>query len=310
MTLEELKKIKIAVLMGGWSGEREISIRSGKNVENSLKKAGCNVISIDVDKNIVENLKKEKIGAAFVAMHGPFGEDGGIQSVLEMLKIPYTGSGILASAMGMNKLMCKRIVSFIGVKTSSFLEVFDYNMQRPEILKTMGLPVVVKPVNEGSSIGVQIIKNESELDEYFTGAAFKFDKVFVEKYLRGKEITIGVLTSRFEETVLPILELRPKKEFYDFDAKYTKGLTEFILPAKLDENTTKEIQQTALKVHKTLGCKGVTRSDFIITENGEANFLEINTSPGMTDTSDVPAEAGAMGIDMQDLMIRILKSAF
>ncbi len=310
MTLEELQKKKICVLKGGWSGEREISLRSAKNVENSLKKAGCNVISIDVDKNIVENLKKEEIDLAFIAMHGPFGEDGGIQSVLEMLNIPYTGSGVLASALGMNKLMCKRVVSSINVNTSPFTEVFNYNKQKKDILKEIGLPVVIKPVNEGSSIGVNMASTETELDELIGKAKSEFHGVFVEKFIKGKEITVGVITSKSEELVLPILELRPKKGFYDYEAKYTKGMTEFILPAELDEKATKTIQETALRIHKTLGCNGVSRSDFIIDEKGIAYFLEINTSPGLTDTSDIPAEAGAMGIDMQELMVKIVKSAF
>jgi D-alanine-D-alanine ligase len=296
--------------MGGWSGEREISLRSGKNVAKALKKTGCNVISIDVDKDIVDVLRKSGIDVAFITLHGPFGEDGGIQSILEMLEIPYTGSGVLASAIGMNKLMCKRVVSSVGVKTSPFFEVIDYETEMEIILKQIGSPCVIKPVNEGSSLGVVIAKSDAELHDLICNGTREYKNIFVEKFLKGREFTVGVLTSKYEEVVLPILELRPKNEFYDFEAKYTKGLTEFILPAELDEITTEKLKQQALLVHKTLGCKGATRSDFIITEKGEINFLEINTSPGMTDTSDVPAEADCMGIDMQELMIKILKSAF
>lgn len=308
--INEIKKMKTGVLMGGWSGEREISLRSGKNVFNALKKAGCNVISIDVDKNIVDVLLKEKIDIAYIAMHGIFGEDGGIQAILEMLEIPYTGSNVLASAIGMNKLMSKRVAISENIKTSAFLEIKDYKKERDTIDKIIGFPLVLKPVNEGSSIGVYIVKDQNELDEIMKLDAEKYSKVFIEKYIKGREVTVGVLSSKFEEIVLPILELKPKKEFYDFEAKYTKGLTEFILPAELDKSMTRFVQKQALAIHSSLGCKGASRSDFIIDNNGEVYFLEINTSPGMTDTSDVPAEAKVIGIEMEDLVMKILLSAF
>ena len=310
ISIEELKKKKIAVLMGGWSNEREISIKSGTNIYNALKKSGCNVISIDVDNNIVEILKREKIDLAYIALHGPFGEDGGIQAILEMLRIPYTGSDVLASAIGMNKLMCKRVAMSVGVKTSPFLEIMDYKNDRQRIAEKLGFPVVVKPTSEGSSIGVFIVNDENELEKIFDKLSKEYKSCFVEKYIRGKEVTVGVLGTAEEDIALPILELVSKNEFYDFEAKYTKGLTEFILPANLDEDTTKSIQELALLMHKTIGCKGATRSDFIIDENNDAFFLEINTSPGMTDTSDVPAEAKCKGIEIEELVLKIALSAF
>lgn len=310
ITIDELKKKKIGVLMGGWSNEREISIKSGTNVYNALKKSGCNVILIDVDKNIVEVLKKENIDLAYIAMHGPFGEDGGIQAVLEMLSIPYTGSNVLASAIGMNKLMCKRVAMSVGVKTSPFINITDYEKDRQRIADEIGFPVVVKPTSEGSSIGISIVKDYNELDKVIDKLFIEYNSCFVEKFIEGKEVTVGVIGSNSEDIALPILELVSKNEFYDFEAKYTKGLTEFILPANLDEEKTHDVQELALLMHKTIGCKGATRSDFIIDKNNEAYFLEINTSPGMTDTSDVPAEAKCKGIEIEELVLKIALSAF
>lgn len=310
MQREELKKLKIGVLTGGWSGEREISLRSGKNVANALKNAGYNVISIDVDKNIVDVLKKEKVELAYIALHGLFGEDGGIQSILTMMDIPFTGSGVMASAIGMNKLMSKRVAISAAIKTSPFIEVTDYKNDRQRIADAIGFPAVVKPISEGSSLGVAIAKNNGELDAIIEVHSQKYPEIFVEKYIKGREVTVGVLTNSCEEIVLPILELRPKNEFYDFEAKYTQGLTDFIMPAELSDEMTRHIQEQSLLIHKTLGCKGATRSDFIIDDKGAAYFLEINTSPGMTDTSDVPAEAKHIGIDMEELVQKILLSAF
>jgi len=308
--IEQIRKLKIGVLAGGWSNEREISLRSGKNVYNALKNSGCNAFLIDVDKNITEVLKKEAIELAYIALHGPFGEDGGIQALLDMLGIPHTGSSVLASALGMNKIMAKRVVMSVGVKTPPFMDITDYKNQRNSVIEEVGFPLVVKPKCEGSSIGVMIIENIEELDEIVDESILKYNGIFVEKFIKGREITIGVLSSKYEEIPLPILELKPKKQFYDFEAKYTKGMTDFILPAGFDEITTKKFQNQALLVHNTIGCKGATRTDFIVDENLNPYFLEINTSPGMTDTSDIPAEAKCMGINMEELVIKIVKSAF
>jgi D-alanine-D-alanine ligase len=308
--LDEIKQMKTAVLCGGWSLEREVSLRSGKNVYNALKNMGCNAILIDVDKDIVDVLKKEKPDAAFNALHGIFGEDGGVQAILDMLEIPYSGSGVLASAIGMDKLMSKRVAISVGIKTSDFLEIKDFENDREKAIGEIGFPMVVKPVKEGSSLGVSIVKNTNELYKAVEELKKSHGSLFCEKYIKGREVTVGVISGYNEIKALPILELCPKKDFYDFEAKYTKGLTEFILPAKISDNMRDDIQGEALKMHQTLGCKGASRSDFIIDENNVVYFLEINTSPGMTDTSDVPAEAASEGINMEELVLKILQSAF
>lgn len=298
----DLKNKKIGVLMGGFSSEREISLRSGKNVLSILKDGGYNAIGIDVKDDFVSVLQKEQIDVAFNVLHGYFGEDGRVQSILEFLKVPYTGSGVEASAVAMNKVLSKDMATLAGVKTASFKIIHtrdDFNNI------DFDFPWVVKPASEGSSIGIYLIHNQKELDE----TQFDFSlSLFVEEFVSGTEVTVGVLDDGVNQKALPVLQLVPKNEFYDFEAKYTKGLTDFILPAEIEEKLYTRVQEQSVAIHKMIGCKGCSRSDFIVTKK-DAYFLEINTNPGMTETSDVPAQANAAKMTQLELCEKILNSA-
>jgi len=297
----DLKKMKIAVLLGGLSSERDVSIRSGENVYKTLKDAGYNVFKIDVDSNFFEKIKERDIDIAFNLLHGYFGEDGRIQAILDFLNIPYTGCGYEASFIGMNKILSKRVAEMIGVKTSPFRLVNSL-----EDIYSLGFPSIIKPINEGSSIGVTLIESERDIDNF--SSFFKPNKFFVERFIKGKEITVGILDNGENNIKLPILQLIPKNKFYDYEAKYVKGLTEFVIPADITKEQEEKAYDYALKIHKYLGCLGATRSDFIVADD-DIYFLEINTNPGMTETSDIPAQAKAYGMNMLELCEFILSSA-
>lgn len=298
---------KIAVLCGGMSSEREVSLRSGKNCHSALLRLGfLNAVIIDVDENIAETLKSEKIDYAYNALHGKYGEDGCIQGLLEILKIPYTGCGVMSSALCMNKEYTKKILSTSGLPLikSVFIRKGENIL---ESVKNLKYPMMIKPVSEGSSFGMSKVSNEQELIKAVDDAQKYNPDVLIEEYLVGICATVGVLENDNETFATEILELRPKNEWYDYEAKYTKGMTEFILPAELSEEMTNTIKGLAIKAHNLANCSGVSRVDFHIV--GDIPYiLEINTSPGMTDTSDLPAQAACMGIDYDNLVLLILNS--
>lgn len=302
---------KIAVLCGGMSSEREVSLRSGKNCHAALLRLGFkNAVLIDVDENIAEILKGvngEKIEYAYNALHGKYGEDGCIQGLLEILKIPYTGCGVMASALCMNKEYTKKILSTesgIPLIKSTFIRKGEDILNA---VKNLKYPMMIKPVSEGSSFGMSKVENETELLKAVEEAQKYNPDVLIEEYLVGICATVGVLENNGETFATEILELRPKNEWYDYEAKYTKGMTEFILPAEISDELTKKIKELAVKAHKLTNCSGVSRVDFHIV--GDIPYiLEINTSPGMTDTSDLPAQANCMGIDYDTLVLLILNS--
>lgn len=296
------KSIKIGVLCGGMSSERDVSLRSGKNCFEALKRLGYeNASLIDVDPDIAKALTDKEIELAFIALHGKYGEDGCIQGLLEILGIPYTGCGVKASAVCMDKEFTKRLVATQGVPVIP-------SLTHDEIIAKDIYPVMVKPTSEGSSIGMTKVNNSGELEQAIK-YAHKYDmNIIIERFLEGKSITVGVLDIDTKAIATPILELRVKKGWYDYEAKYTKGLTEFILPAELDEELTKEIQELAVRAHKAVEAKGMSRVDFIVSDN-KPYMLEINTIPGMTDLSDLPAQAKAMGIEYDQLVEIILQSA-
>jgi D-alanine-D-alanine ligase len=308
-----LKNKKIAVLMGGRSGEREVSLRSGKRVLDSLLSQGYKAIPLDSDPDLIDKLKSEKIDVVYIMLHGKYGEDGTIQGLLEMHSYPYTGSKILASALGMNKIASKRVWQAVGIPTPKYLHIDASNGLKSEIekiRKSFPMPLVVKPVSEGSSLGVSIVKNEKELDDVIARTVKEFDDVFVEEFIKGQEVTVGILGKGKDVQALPILELAPKNEFYDFQAKYTAGMTDFILPARLSKPVYELTQRIALQAHKAVGAYGFSRVDIIVSPDHTPYVHEINTIPGMTDRSDLPAEAAHAGISFDDLVIRILESAF
>ncbi len=303
------KNSKIAVLCGGMSSEAEISRRSGKGCYEALQRLGYkNAELIEVDTNITEKLKEGKYDYAYNALHGKFGEDGCIQGILEILQIPYTGCGVMASSVCMNKEYTKRILSTcpdIPLIKSVFVQKGD---DVKEKTKNLNYPLITKPVCEGSSFGMTKVNTPDELEKAYLDAIKYNDDVLIEEYLVGIAATVGVLEGENGLFATEILELRPKKEWYDYECKYTKGMTEFILPAELSEDMTKQVKEIAVKAFKIAGCKGVSRVDFHIVNN-IPYVLEINTSPGMTETSDLPAQANAMGINYDNLVEIILNGA-
>lgn len=303
------KDAKIAVLAGGMSSEREVSMRSGKGCFEALKRLGYkNAELVIVDENIAETLKSGEYDCAYNALHGKYGEDGCIQGLLEIFKIPYTGCGVMASSVCMNKEYTKRILSTdkdIPLIKSVFIRKGD---DVKEKTKTLNYPLITKPVSEGSSFGMTKVNTPDELEKAYADAIQYNDDVLIEEYLVGTAATVGVLGDDEERTVTEILEMRPKHEWYDYECKYTKGMTEFILPAELSENMTQKVKKIALRAFELAGCSGVSRVDFHIV-NDIPYVLEINTSPGMTETSDLPAQANAMGITYDELVQLILNSA-
>ncbi|HOO55461.1 MAG TPA: D-alanine--D-alanine ligase [bacterium] len=303
---------KIGVLMGGWSGEREVSLRSGAGVVESLRKQGYNAVGIDVDHQIDINIRNENIDIAFIVLHGEGGEDGVIQGMLEAMNIPYTGSGVTASALSMNKELTKLVLLQHGLPTPPgvYLDSAIGLGDRIEaVKKQIGIPAVIKPLSEGSSLGVSIAHDEAELEKILAESGEKYPRIMVEKFIKGRDITVGIIGPESNVRALPILEMEPKNEFYDYEAKYTAGLTNLICPARISDAATRAAQELAVKTHLALGCHGVSRVDFVISDDESLNILEINTIPGMTVTSDLPEEISAEGGSYDSLVLEILSSA-
>lgn len=287
--------------MGGLSPEREVSIVTGNSVLEAINRKGLIALPIHVDHNIGETLKSNPIDLAFLALHGTFGEDGCIQGLLEYFKIPYTGSGVIGSALAYDKLKSKEILKFHGIPTADY-EVFNKNQ---EIRRNLELPVVVKPTNQGSSLGVTIVHKESEWKPALDTAFAYSDEVIAEKFIEGKLLAIGMNGI----TPMPIVHIRPKSGFYDYEAKYTLGKTEYICPADIGENEAERCRQTATQVLRVLKGRGFPRVDVILDAHGIPQVLEMNTIPGMTPTSLLPMAAREMGLGFDDLVIEILKTA-
>jgi D-alanine-D-alanine ligase len=302
----------IGVLMGGLSGEREISLLSGRNCLRALQARGFRAVPIDAVRDVAQRLDEEGIEVAFLALHGRYGEDGTIQGLLEMMGIPYTGSGVLASALGMNKTAAKKVVRGSGIPTPDYCEIVPDENPRSaasRIKDELGCPVMLKPVEEGSSLGVFKCKDDRELLGAIGHGQAEFGAMFAERFVPGTEITVGVLEREGAAEALPILELVPKNDFYDFEAKYTEGLTEFILPARLEPKVYAEAQQVALAAFAAVGCRGYARIDIMVDGEGRPWFIEVNTLPGMTELSDLPAQAQAAGISYEELVETILLTA-
>lgn len=299
------KNSKIAVLCGGMSSEREVSLRSGNNVLAALLRLGYqNAKIVDVNKNIANELKEFEY--VYNTLHGKYGEDGCIQGILEILKIPYTGCGVMSSAICMNKEYTKRVMATAGIPLISSVYILKNENPADKVID-LHYPLMIKPVSEGSSFGMSKVNNESELIDAVENARKYNSEVLVEEYLTGISATVGVLEKDGVPFATEILELRPKNEWYDYEAKYTKGMTEFILPAEISSEMTQRVKDTAVRAFKSCGCSGVSRIDFLIV-NDIPYVLEINTNPGMTDTSDLPAQAAACGINYDSLVEIILKS--
>jgi len=300
-----MKAKKIAVLMGGLSAEREVSLKSGMAVHQALLGQGYQALAVDMGRDLAAVLLEEKIEAAFIALHGRYGEDGCVQGLLELMNIPYTGSGVLASALAMHKLYSKQTFSASGILTAPFRH---FRQGEPVQLNNLpfGLPVVVKPVQEGSSVGISIVKRESELEEALK-LAFSYDEeILVEQFIKGQEVQVGILDDR----PIGAIEIVPKNEFYDYEAKYTDGMAEHIFPARLESGLYQKALATGLAAHRALGCKGYSRVDLLVTASGDCYVLEVNTLPGMTALSLFPeiAAKGA-GLSFGALVEQIIESA-
>jgi D-alanine-D-alanine ligase len=298
--------LRVGVLMGGASAEREVSLRSGKAVEEALRSQGLAVEGIDVGADIAEKLRASRVEAAFIALHGRGGEDGTVQGLLELMGIPYTGSGVLASALAMDKIFSKQIFQCCGLQTPPYqVWAKGDDLPRPVSFPDFGLPVVVKPAQEGSTIGVSVVWQEDEL-EPACAKALQFGRtLLIEKYIPGREITVGILG----DEVLPPIEIVPSSGFYDYRAKYTSGMTEYLVPAPLSKEAILRVQESAMKAHRALGCEGFSRVDFRLEDGGTPFALEVNTVPGMTETSLLPKAAAAAGYDFRALTRRILELA-
>ena len=301
-------KKKIAVLMGGLSDEREISFLSGRACLKILKKQNLKVEEIDAKGYFVNKLKKLKPKVVFNALHGKYGEDGFVQSILESLKIPYTHSGVLSSSLAMDKELSRLIFKKNNLKVPKYFILQkngEKKVKKKMKSKNINFPIVIKPINEGSSLGVYICKNMIDFLKNYKKLNKKYEKIIIEKYIPGREIQVAVMGKQ----ALGAIELKPKRLFYDYKAKYSsKAKTEHIMPAKLEKKKYKEVLNLAKKAHRTLKCRGVTRSDFRFFNN-KFYLLELNTQPGMTKLSLVPEIAKHCGISFEDLVIWMLKDA-
>ena len=299
-------KRKIAVLMGGTSAERDVSLSTGKQILGALDETRYAFTSLDTAEMpaLLKSLAEDRPDVAVIALHGKGGEDGTLQGLLDLLSIRYTGSGVLASALAMDKAMSKRVLTAAGV-----LMPQDTTLRRGETLVgEIALPCIVKPNALGSTIGMAIARTSAEISPAVEAAFGYDDTVLIEQFITGTEITVPILGNA-ELEVLPIVEIVPKGGFYDYDAKYTAGATDEIVPARISETLAAEARRIAQLCHRTLGCRGMSRTDMIITPEGQIYTLEVNTIPGMTPTSLLPRSAEAAGYTFAQLLDRLIALA-
>ncbi len=299
---EDLHRQTIGVLMGGFSSEREISLRSGEAVTTVLKKHGYKTIPMDVGRDLPAKLLKEKIDVAFIALHGKYGEDGSVQGLLEWLGIPYTGSGVLPSALGMNKMASRRIFAEIGLRVPTSVLLFKTDEVPP-----FPFPLIVKPIAEGSSVGVGLVRRDSEWKPALSEALRYGSPVLVEKFIESREVHVGIL----EDRALGGVEVIPQQgTFYDYKSKYAPGGSIHRFPAPLRPDLYQEVLQIGLRAHQALGCRGYSRVDCLIDSSDQVFVLEVNTLPGLTSVSLFPEMAQGVGISFEELVERILFQAF
>ena len=317
-----VKQKRVGVLMGGPSSERDISIKSGKAVFRALKKNNINAVSYELAMPLNTNgyiqSVKEKIGAmdidiAFIALHGEFGEDGTIQKILEEIKIPYAGSKTRASKLAIDKIDSREIFEKNNIPMPRYNVVVRGEVLPDETVsdnikiffEELSMPIVVKPSTQGSSIGLSMVDSENSLYKAVSNAFKYSDRVIIEEYIEGREITVGIL----EDRALPVVEIIPKNRFFDFEAKYNKGATDYKVPAEIDKEKYRECQEMALLAHKVLGARFFSRVDMILDKDGTPYILELNTIPGLTETSLLPLAAAEAGIDFNQLVLKILESS-
>jgi D-alanine-D-alanine ligase len=305
------KPQKVAVLMGGRSSEREISIKTGKQISQALRGEGYEVKEIDPAGALVKDLKDFQPDVVFIALHGKYGEDGTIQGLLELLGFPYTGHGVLSSALCMDKVIAKKVMCYEGIPTPSFQVITEQldDGAMENLIKELGLPLVVKPSKQGSAIGVSIVRKTGELEKALT-EALKYDQaVLVEEYIDGTELTAAVLGTK-NPRVLPLIEIVSETEFYDFTAKYSPGMSHHIIPARISPEAARKVEELALRTYRAMDCRQLSRVDFMLNSEGEPFVLETNTIPGMTETSLFPESAKAAGISFTELVSLLADEAF
>lgn len=302
---DSLKNLKIGVLMGGRSAERDISLKTGDSVLKSLKDSGYNAFGFDLDDNFINNIGK--IDVCFIALHGTYGEDGRVQGVLELYGVPYTGSGLLASAIAMDKLKSRIIFEHYGINTPVFIQADKHDDPENVIrrLESIEPPYFIKPNSSGSSLGCYIVNSMEELAPALNNAFEYDDKLLIEKYISGREIQFAVSSGE----PLGCVEIKPKDSFYSFEAKYTKGKTEYLVNPDLSAEEYEACVNASVKAHKCLDCSGITRVDIILKDSNNAVVLEINTLPGLTELSLVPMIAKSKGISFNELIENIIEDA-
>ena len=295
---------KVAVLLGGRSGEREVSLMSGNAVLAALKRRGIDAHAFDPKQRALEELQREKFARAHIALHGRFGEDGTVQGALELMGIPYTGSGVMASALAMDKWRTKLVWLSAGVPTPRFA-MLNAGSDFAAVAHTLGLPLIVKPVREGSTIGLTKVTEAGALPAAYKLAAEHDALVIAEEFIAGQELTAAILG----DTPLPLVRIQPPSGLYDYQAKYFSDETKYFCPSGLPAATEQALQTQALAAYRVLGCHGWGRVDVIVRDDGQPYFLEANTSPGMTGHSLVPMAAKQAGIDFDELCVRILATS-
>lgn len=294
---------RVGVLYGGTSAEREVSLASGRAIIDACQRLGVDVVDVEITKNVIDSITAANIDTAFIALHGGIGEDGRLQALLELMDLPYTGSGVQSSAIAMNKLISKRIWRGINLPTPSFFEL-DENSDFEKVLKDLNGSAMVKPANEGSSIGMAIVHSAIELKKAFDDAREYDALVFAEELLMGSEYTVGLLKNE----VLPAIRLETDNVFYDYEAKYLSDETRYICPCGLSDAREREIKKLSRWAFDSLNCRGWGRVDFMEDSNGDFKVLEVNTVPGMTSHSLVPMAAKAAGYSFDELVSRILRA--
>ncbi len=302
-----MKDKRIGMLMGGHNAEHEVSLKTGAAMAAALRKRGYQVIDVLVDADLPAVLVRERIEVAFVALHGRWGEDGCIQGLLECMRIPYTGSGVLASALSMDKVVAKGIFRQHGLPVADDVVIPKAALEGFQSSDLpFALPAVVKPSREGSSVGVSIVRDEAGLAGALAEARELAGDVLIERYIQGREIQVAVL----DDEPLGVIEVVPAEEFYNYKAKYAKGAgTKYLFPAPLDDDQRDRAMQICAAAHKALGCTGVSRVDTMLDESGQYSLLEVNTIPGMTEASLVPKIAAGLGMSFEDLAERLLQGA-
>jgi len=308
---------RVAILKGGPSLERQVSLRSAARVQDALERLGHEVLPIDVDSTLIERLRESGADVAFIALHGRGGEDGTVQELLEIIGLPYTGSGVLACMRSMDKVLTKHLLVEEGIPTPDFFAFSEVAFRElgaadalPAIEERLGFPLVVKPAAQGSALGIEFAASPADVPGALVAAFSYDDRVLLERHVRGRELAVGLLEMDAGVEALPVLEAKPKEEyFFDFEARYEIGKTDYVCPADLPPDVTARAQELAVATYRLLGCYGFARVDMMLPEDGTPQVLEAQAIPGLTETSLYPQAAEAAGISFDDLVSRLVELA-